>query len=187
VAAVAATQAIASLGLCFAADSAAKRFPVTPQMVMNAMKSRSIPVDGVQVTLSAPITSATPNPELEVQSVSMTGTHRAMLRLACKNTADCIPFYISAAWQDDASIIPLPALAPTQQTHTASMALQPTDFLRAGTPAVLTIDDDRLHIQLRVITLQSGSQGEMIRVTTPDRRRAFVAEVINSRLLKGSF
>jgi hypothetical protein len=187
VAASAATVLLATTGICSAAAPGAKRFPVTQQMVMDAMKSRRMPVDGLQVELSAAITASVPNPDLEVQSVSLTGDRHAMLRLACRNSAECIPFYISAAWPQGSEPIALPGPASAQPTRTWTQSSQAPTALRAGMPATLTIDDDRLHIQLRVITLQSGTEGEMIRVTTPDRRKAFVAEVLSSSLLKGSF
>jgi hypothetical protein len=187
VAASAATVLLTCSAICSAAEPGAKRFPVTQQMVLKAMKSRRMPVDGLQVALSAEITASVPNPDLEVQSVSVTGTRRAMLRLACKSSAECIPFYISAAWPEGSDPVSLPSPAPAQQTRTLTQGSQAPVALRAGTPATLTIDDDRLHIQLRVITLQSGSEGERIRVATPDRRKAFVAEVLSSSLLKGSF
>jgi flagella basal body P-ring formation protein FlgA len=59
--------------------------------------------------------------------------------------------------------------------------------MRAGTHATLVMDDDRSHIQVAVITLENGIVGHRIHVASPDHRQTYVGEVVNERLLRGSF
>jgi flagella basal body P-ring formation protein FlgA len=59
--------------------------------------------------------------------------------------------------------------------------------MRAGAHATLMMDDNRSHIQVTVISLENGVVGHRIRVASPDHKQVYVAEVVSSSLLKGSF
>jgi hypothetical protein len=49
------------------------------------------------------------------------------------------------------------------------------------------MDDQRAHIQVAVISLENGMVGHRIRVATPDHKQTYIGEVVNARLLRGSF
>jgi flagella basal body P-ring formation protein FlgA len=59
--------------------------------------------------------------------------------------------------------------------------------MRAGTHATMLMDDDRSHIQIAVISLENGVAGHSIRVTSPDHKQVYVAEVVNASLLRKSY
>jgi flagella basal body P-ring formation protein FlgA len=59
--------------------------------------------------------------------------------------------------------------------------------MRAGAHATLLLDDDRSHIQIAVISLENGIAGHSIRVSTPDHKQVYVAEVVNASLLRKSY
>jgi hypothetical protein len=59
--------------------------------------------------------------------------------------------------------------------------------MRAGTHATLVMDDNRSHIQVAVISLENGLVGHRIHVASPDHKQTYVGEVVNARLLRGSF
>jgi hypothetical protein len=59
--------------------------------------------------------------------------------------------------------------------------------MKAGTHATLMIDDQRSHIQVAVVSLENGIVGHRIHVASLDHKRTYVAEVVNDRLLRGSF
>jgi hypothetical protein len=170
-------------------ESGMKRYPVTPEMVVSAMQGRQLPTTGVQLRLAAEITALSAHPALEIQSISLTGNASAELRVACRNRSDCMPFYVAAAWPSTAG---KPNLTPASETL-AKVPAPATDStaadtaIRQGSRATLVIEDDRIHIQLRVISLEAGATGDTIRVTTPDRRQTFTAQILTPTLLKGSF
>ena len=84
----------------------------------------------------------------------------------------------------------IPATPPTQ-AQPIRYELPPSaptrPDLRAGTPVTLVMEEGRIHIRLRVVSQQNGKVGENVRVSTPDRKQAFVAEIVAPNLLKGSF
>ena len=168
------------------AENGLKRYPVTEQMVVSAMQGRQLPTAGVQLRLSAPITALSANPRLEIQSISLTGTSAAELKVACSNRADCTPFYVAAAWPESAPTAALAEKAPVSAPISSTPTTDEASIHRGG-HATLLIEDDRIHIQLRVVTLEAGAPGDTIRVTTPDHRQSFTAEVLTPTLLKGSF
>jgi flagella basal body P-ring formation protein FlgA len=51
----------------------------------------------------------------------------------------------------------------------------------------MLMDDDRSHIQIAVISLENGVAGHSIRVTSPDHKQVYVAEVVNASLLRKSY
>ena len=60
----------------------------------------------------------------------------------------------------------------------------PAAGVHAGSRATLLIDGQRLHIKLPVICLGKGLAGSTIRVTALDHKQSYLAEVIDSTLLK---
>jgi hypothetical protein len=50
----------------------------------------------------------------------------------------------------------------------------------------LIIDGQKLHITIPIICLGNGGPGRSIRVTALDHRQTWVAEVVDSTLLKGT-
>ena len=167
-----------------------KRHLVTTEMIVSAMQQRQLPIEGVQIRISAPITSVSANPMLDVQTVSLTGTGSAQLRLACRSRNDCSPFYVAANWPESTkqttltSAVANPAGKSVPAAETAALMDQSAT---PGKPAVLLIEDEKVHIRLRVVYLQSGSVGETVRVATPDRKQSFKAQMVSPTLLKGSF
>jgi flagella basal body P-ring formation protein FlgA len=82
-----------------------------------------------------------------------------------------------------------PAGRATNQSIAPPAALKPKKVItmRAGTHATMLMDDDRSHIQIAVISLENGIAGHSIRVTSPDHKQVYVAEVVNASLLRKSY
>ena len=153
------------------------------------------------------MTASVAAPLLEVKTVSMTTPYRAQLKLVCRNPGQCLPFYVAVSWPEDA---PQPTIPPDllQQARTSNVVpgrLQSVSSedrlasevvrtevtksevaLKPGTPATLVMDDERIHIRVKVVCLQGGTAGEKVRVSTLDHKQAYVGEVVTPTLLKGS-
>jgi flagella basal body P-ring formation protein FlgA len=59
--------------------------------------------------------------------------------------------------------------------------------MRAGTHAVLIMNDRRMRIQIPVISLETGKAGETIHVASPDRKQVYEGEVVDGTLLWRKF
>jgi hypothetical protein len=182
--------AVVLLTMTACACAAPARFPVTSDQVIAAMRDRQLPIEGLHVNMPTAITASMENPSLEIQSMTLLTSHTAQLKVSCREHGVCLAFYVSAAWpaQSAAVILP-PGLGHTvvqtgESKQERATRSEPT--LRAGSQAFLLFEGDRLHIRLRVFCEQSGVTGDKVRVTTPDHKQTYTAEIVSATLLKGS-
>jgi hypothetical protein len=166
------------------------RFALTADQVARSVSKGEIEVSGDQVFLLANVVAKVPNPVLDVLSVEplgdkwfggRSGTH-SWVKLGCHLPGVCLPFYAVVSWPQE------PAGRATNQSIASPAALKPKVItMPAGTHATMLMDDDRSHIQIAVISLESGIAGHRIRVTSPDHKQVYVAEVVNASLLRKSY
>jgi hypothetical protein len=188
------------------AQAQAKRFPVTTQMILSAMQQRQLSIDGVQVRIAAPVTAAVPNPTLDIQTFSSVDRQNAQIRIGCRNHTECLSFYVAVTWPAQSATAQPPAAQSqnVDQTNSAPVAPgmtastfpaetndlrhtpSPSPTLRVGAPVTLVMENGPIHIRLHVISLQNGTVGETVRVSTPDRKQTYTAEIVAPNLLKGS-
>jgi flagella basal body P-ring formation protein FlgA len=57
--------------------------------------------------------------------------------------------------------------------------------VRAGSPAVLLIEGDHIHIQIQVVCLENGAPGQTIRASSKDHRQTYTAKVGEDAVLRG--
>lgn len=189
------------LAISSSAQAPSTRFAIAASQVTRAMVSASLPVEGVEVKLPASFTSSTSNAVLEVESLTSIGHHAARLRLVCKDHSECIPFFAEVKFPDAVDVTQLrdvksARVVAGQSSETASQTGVPDSspkpspakdvaILRAGAPATLVFDADRIHIRIEVVSLQAGRPGSRVRVSSPDHKQTYVAEVVTPTLLKG--
>jgi len=166
-------------------------FALTADQVAQSVSKGGIEVAGDQVFLLANVVAKVPYPALDVLSVEplgdkwfggRSGTH-SWVKLGCHLPGECLPFYAVVSWPQE------PAGRATHQSIASPAALKPKKVItmRAGTHATMLMDDDRSHIQIAVISLENGIAGHSIRVTSPDHKHVYVAEVVNASLLRKSY
>lgn len=179
-----ASALLITASLCGSAQQPA-RFLVTRQQIARALLRHGVTVADDQVSLVANIVASRPEPELDVDLVQLLdagkddGRIRAKVRLVCPQPRACVPFYAIVAWPLGAGLSPLPELAVV---HSAP----PSIVMRAGSNATLRVDTAQMHLRLPVISLQDGSLGSRIHVTSPDRKQTYTATILSPTLLTGS-
>ncbi len=145
-------------------------------------------MSGGQVSLLANVVASEPNPLLDIVSVEplsdrWAGQHaepRSLVKLACHLPGTCLPFYAVAS-------LPAVAAGSTPPAGVATLKPNAAIAMRAGTRAMLVMDDARSHIQVAVVCLESGAVGHRIRVASPDHKQIYIAEVISANVLKRSY
>jgi hypothetical protein len=167
------------------------RFPLTAAHVALAVSAGGMPTAAEHVSLLTRVVATEPAPALDILSVETLGTGplaehsevRLRVKLACHVAGKCLPFY--------AIVSSAPATAGpanTLSTPRSAMWNEHSEItMKAGTHATLMLDDQRSHIQVAVVSLENGIVGHRIHVASPDHRQTYVGEVVNARLLKGSF
>jgi hypothetical protein len=173
------------------------RFALTAPQVARALSDSGIQTTGEQVSLLTRVVATEPSPKLDILSVETLGkgplaehSVRARVKLACHLPRKCLPFY---------AIVSSPQTVAGSVAGSTTVASSASIFgnprlnasseitMKAGTHATLLMDDQRAHIQVAVISLENGMVGHRIRVATPDHKQTYIGEVLNARLLRGSF
>ena len=165
-------------------------FPLTAAQVARAVTASGMPTAGEHVFLLTRVVATEPEPVLDVLSVETLGKGprdqagvRWRVKLSCHVAAKCIPFYaiVSSPFSTAAAANPVAALTRTAWSGRSVITM------KAGTHAILMMDDQRSQIQVAVVSLENGIVGHRIHVASLDHKQTYVAEVINGHLLRGSF
>jgi len=185
--------------MCMAAASAQQpgpRFALRPEQIELAMERAQMPMRGVQVKLAAPVTSSSANAKLEIRSVAMVSPRELRLRIGCSELTECLPFFAVATYPEAIGRAALPVKLdeksagseqPAHDLKKASASSGSAALMRSGSPATLDLDSNKVHVRIEVVCLENGAAGEKVRVATRDRKLTYVAEVVTSTLLKGTF
>ncbi len=179
----------------------AQRFTVTADQVTAAMRDQAILIRDLQVVVPASMTASVPAPVLVIGSMRVLGPGKGQVLVVCHTHTQCLPFYVTAWWPEQAtipaSILP-PAASQAKKRVPAQDASYPRDAetaaavaaapprMRAGSKATLLIEGERVHIRFPVIALEGGYVGDRVRVSTPDHKETYLAEIVNDALLKGT-
>ena len=170
------------------------RFVLTAEQVARALCDGGMQTTSEQVYLPAKIVATEASPVLDILSVEPIGKAqpakpptRSRVKLACHQPGKCLPFYAFVSWSEPttgAAAVPVNA---SRLSRNVMLNPQSEITMRAGTRAMLEMDDDRSHIRVAVISLENGMAGHRIRVSSPDHKQTYFGEVVSANLLKGSF
>lgn len=168
-------------------------FGLSAQQVARTLSDRGMQIAEDRVSLLAKVVATEPHPVLDVLSfeplgVRWTSGHaesHSLIKLGCHVPGTCLPFYALVEWPEGTTA-PAGAGAPFASANNRLRA-KAAITMRVGTHATLEMDDNRSHIQVTVISLENGNAGDKIRVSSPDRKQVYTAEVIDANLLKRSY
>lgn len=161
-------------------------FAITTAQIAAAIGGAGMTISPQQVTLMSEVVARTSTPTLRVESMKPWGDHRMKVRLNCASSEECLPFLVAVHCSDEntAQLI----LADSVRSSTAASRPRSGSnsiVLRAGSPAILLLDGDHMHIELSVICLENGAIGQTVRVSSKDHRQTYTAEVVDGSVLKG--
>jgi len=172
------------------AFAAQARYSVGADQVTTAIDTLGVRIVPDQVALLTDVASNIPSPRLGIRSVVQLDAGRFIFRLECEKEEDCLPFMASVQVDRDSAVrmSALFARLSLLKESFAGAAVQPKKdpiVIQSGERAMLLLDSERVHIRIPVICLQSGSAGESIRVSTPDHRQNYMAQVVKDGVLQG--
>lgn len=182
-------------GACQAQLRAKQRF--TPSAshlagaIVKALSERGIEIKASDVALLTSVSSTSPFPALDVVSIAAVEGQtagvdhsRSMVRVACHDSGECLPFYAVVNWGESLRV----GGGAFRTGSSRSPAKAPAPMvMRSGARATLLMEDGRAHVEISVVSLESGEVGKTVRVQTPDRKRTFSGEIVSASLLKGAF
>ena len=153
------------------------QYHLTAEQVAAAVSGAGVEVTAEQVSLLADVVASIPQPALKVKSIEPTGSDRAVARVECADSRQCLPFFV--ALQVGASTVRTAALPGGK--HSGSSP----NLVRSGERVILLLEGTHVHITLPVICLENGAMGQIIHVSSPDRRQLYTAQVGGDGLLRG--
>jgi hypothetical protein len=166
------------------AVAASARNTITAEQVAAAINGAGMKVSADQVMLLADVMATDSSPKLKVESMERWGDHQMKFRLDCVKAGECLPFFVAVRWSQAE---PVPSVFADHSSTAISLAKPDSNsfIVRAGSPAVLLLEGDHIHIQLPVVCLQNGAIGQTIRVASPDHRQTYMAAVGEDAVLRG--
>ncbi len=151
------------------------------QHIAGALAVAGISVHESQIDVLAGVANAGENANLTVVTASKGTGSTIRVKLRCRDNRECLPFYVLVRGVDRkiaslsaARLMPAIEEAPVQ------------NIVRGGEHATLILESPDSRMSLPVICLQSGTMGQKIRVSSPDHRQFYDAEVVAVGILKGS-
>ena len=180
----------AVMGSARAADivSPAMPYRVGADRVAEALAARGISVQPGQLEFLASVKSSRPDPALEIEHLQATSRDSVLARVRCREAGVCLPFLVVlrlTTKQDPQTILErLPAtkvqFLPAGNQH------RPKWMVKTGQTATFVMQGKDVRATTPVICLQNGRQGESIRVSSLDRKRIMVGEIVAPGLLRGT-
>ena len=163
-----------------------QRTAITREEIASALTANGINVGHNQVEPLCDITaSGSRTPHLQVVSVEPQNANVANVRLKCRSTGVCLPFYVLLHWQDpDEAKNTLRKWQIRDQSRAHGAQLPQDEMLvRSGKTATLVLASSNTRITMPVLCLQNGARGQSVRVMDKDSRRVYLAKVIAAGLV----
>jgi hypothetical protein len=158
-------------------------YAITAEQVAAAVNSQGAQISPDQIALLTGVVANVAAPRLTVKSIDRMGPERAVARLECADTEQCLPFIVSIRLNTGANSDVVSTLS--RSTPTSSQTRPAPIVVRAGSPTILLLNGPHVQITLGVICLDNGAVGQTIRATDRDRRQIFTAHVMQGGVLEG--
>jgi hypothetical protein len=160
---------------------------VSTDRILSALQAAQVPVRSVEVQFLAPIILHQPAATLRLGRLERWQGDSALAKIYCARAGECLPFFVILRWSDpqerEAAVgAPRKTAIQTNESRNAAKPL----LVRAGQQVTLLMQNGKMRIATQVICLESGKQGQEIRVTGLDRKRIAAAEVVEAGVLKGN-
>lgn len=175
---------LVSVALTLPVASMLAESPISAGQIAAALNNVGMNTTAEQVAVPADVVAKTSTPALKVESMEIWGDHQLKVRLGCVQPGECLPFFVAVRGSQAQAV--LPEVADRSSAANPRAKSDSTSFaLLSGYRATLLIEGGHVHIQLPVICLQNGAIGQTIRVTSPDHKQTYIAEVAGKNLLRG--
>ena len=163
----------------------AARIPLTNAMVVQALHVRGVEINAANVHLPMSLYAVGPSPTLTLAGVDRETNNQLRLRLRCVRSADCVAFGVTldVVGAEGDAVLALGAVSPSVLPGRGRMSH--VAVLHAGEHLALSIQQKHLSLKLSCVAIDTGLQGETIRVSTLDHRSIFHAVVTGPAAARG--
>jgi hypothetical protein len=165
--------------------SPTERVAISAEQVAGAIAATGAAVRAGQVKFLAQVSASRADIGLEVVSVK-NHDQQATVKLRCHNSRECLPFYVLVEGVGPVSLpVPAPVKVLPRRDGRPAAGTASLSMVRGGDRAMLVLESTDLRISLPVICLESGEQGQKIRVSSRDHKQFYEGEIVAAGFLKG--
>lgn len=175
-----------------------QRYPLSAEAITRSLHNDGLDVLAEDVRMPMLVSAAVSEPVIEVVGADRLPDGHLRLRLRCRHAGECLAFSVTLTHSIAAPLVlaalaqPVPEIAGSS-SNAAAAKLQPTPInaaaepaaVRAGTRLTMLLEDGHMHIHLPVVSLDSSSGNQEIRVSTPDHKHTYRATVVNATTVRG--
>ncbi len=178
-------QSIGLVTLCAVACAAtitatnSQRTVVSREQIADAMRSAGYDTSASQLQLLSNVTSLA-GTTIRVAKVTRESADTVLAELNC-GKRQCLPFYVLVHDAD----IACSAVEPFPRTAGGNSS-EAHPLISRGKAVTLIITTEDLRIVLPAVSMESGMQGQIIKVASPDRKRIYRAEVISRTTVRST-
>lgn len=166
-----------------AGDAAAIRYVISTSAVAAAIKEAGLPVVAARVHLPGAVSARAAAPALKINAAEQRGNGALAVRVACRNPAECMPFFATVDAAEDHEA--LAAFAARSFPSTREAARTTGAGVAVGARVRLELVDAQMHIELPVIAIDTGAPGVEVRVASLDRKHTWRGVVVDATTVRG--
>jgi hypothetical protein len=123
---------------------------------------------------------------MRVVSVTTRTNGSLKVKLRCEDNHECLPFYVLVHGVPVHGLDRVNLVVSKRGAEPLAAVSAPPNLMRGGDHATLILESEDSRLSVPVICLQSGAQGQTIKVTSPDHRQVYEAQVVAVGMLKGT-
>ena len=155
------------------------RISVSLDQIASVMQSAGLTATVAQLQLLSNVT-VPPGATLRMAKVTKQSPETALAEFSC-SARGCLPFYVLV---HDKQLAGSRALSSRETAVSASEKVHP--LIERGKSVTLLMEGANSRIVLPVVSLEGGKQGEIIKVTSPDHKRTYRAEIVNNTTVRST-
>lgn len=165
------------------ANAVAARYPITVEQVVEATNRAGLQISATQIELPGSLVASSPVPVLRVQSVRRLTAGSTVIRLECE-AGECIPFYARLGPQKTGGASQLATAALPARSESRLAVNKRVSVIKAGDQATLWLEGEHVHINVKVVCIDGGGVGERVRARGSSNRQIYMAQVVDSGVLR---
>jgi hypothetical protein len=158
---------------------ASERVTVSREQIVDAMQLAGFNTTATQLQLLSNVTSL-PGATLRLAKFTKQSSETALAELDCK-ARQCLPFYVLV---HDIQLTHGHAIFSGRNPNGPVSVTHP--LISRGKPLTLLIQGANSRIVLPVVSLEGGGQGDVIKVSSPDRKRIYQAEIVSNTTVRST-
>lgn len=166
-----------------AAGASPTRYVIPAAAVAAVLAEAGLPVTATRLHLPGAVSARTEWPALKATAAEQRGNGALAVRMACRNSSECMPFFVTVDAAEDRDVLAAFAarsFAPAREGAPANAA-----GVGIGARVKLELADAQMRIELPVIAIDTGAPGAEVRVASLDRKHTWRGVVVDATTVRG--